>query len=131
VGNARSHGKGFRAITYSGFTLALMEVAIAHGRGHPGAVVLDTPLRVYKEPEDYDIKGHSLESPTTLPDDRQVIVIEKPAVGIEDLNLIVFSKIHGHGRYGFLPESCGRGEPIRLPSTNPLTDLHFCCAGRR
>lgn len=51
-GRARgSHGKGVRALTHAAFTLALMAYCDDKHLPHPGLVVIDSPLVVYKEPD--------------------------------------------------------------------------------
>ncbi len=44
-----TQGKGYRAITYSAFAVALMETVCGARRGHPGFVVLDSPLVTYRK----------------------------------------------------------------------------------
>ena len=43
-----SHGKGVRAVTCAAFVIAIMHYGIKNGLGHPGFVVVDTPLNPYK-----------------------------------------------------------------------------------
>ena len=47
----RSHGKGFRALSYAAFVIGLMKFCRNNDIPHPGFVVLDSPLVAYKDPE--------------------------------------------------------------------------------
>ena len=57
-----SRGAGLCAITYSAFTLALLEFCRSRKMPHPGLVILDSPLIAYKEPkaDDEGIAGTDL-----------------------------------------------------------------------
>jgi hypothetical protein len=46
-----SHGKGVRALTCAAFISALMRHCVTKQLPHPGLVVLDSPLVVYKDPD--------------------------------------------------------------------------------
>jgi hypothetical protein len=107
-----SHGKGVRAVMCAGYVIGLMQEALAANTGHPGFVILDTPLNPYKE-ADADDDGEvatsvkdafyrNLCSPSAL---GQVIVFENvapPADVQAACNHVHFSKSLV-GRYGFLP----------------------------
>ncbi|MEE9383622.1 MAG: AAA family ATPase, partial [Nannocystaceae bacterium] len=47
-----SHGKGVRAVTHASFVLGLLRYAEKEARPHPGFVVIDSPLVVYRAPDD-------------------------------------------------------------------------------
>ncbi len=107
-----SHGKGVRAVMCAGYVIGLMQEALAANTGHPGFVVLDTPLNPYKE-ADADDDGEvatsvkdafyrNLSSSSAL---GQTIVFENvapPADVQAACNHVHFSKSLV-GRYGFLP----------------------------
>ncbi len=109
-----SHGKGVRAVMCAGYVIGLMQAALAANTGHPGFVVLDTPLNPYKE-ADADDDGEvatsvkdafyrNLCSSSAL---GQVVVFENvapPADVQASCNHVHFSK-SAAGRYGFLPVS--------------------------
>jgi hypothetical protein len=109
-----SHGKGVRAVMCAGYVIGLMQEALAANTGHPGFVVLDTPLNPYKE-ADADDDG---EVATSVKDSfyrnlcsskalGQVVVFENvapPADVQASCNHVHFSK-SSTGRYGFLPVS--------------------------
>ena len=109
-----SHGKGMRAVMCAGYVIGLMQEALATNTGHPGFVVLDTPLNPYKE-ADADDDGEvansvkdafyrNLCSSSAL---GQVVVFENvapPADVQEACNHVHFSRSSA-GRYGFLPVS--------------------------
>lgn len=111
-----SHGKGVRAVMCAGYVIGLMQEALAAKSGHPGFVVLDTPLNPYKE-ADADDDGEvatsvkdafyrNLCSSSAL---GQVVVFENvapPADVQASCNHVHFSK-SSVGRYGFLPVPAG------------------------
>jgi len=106
------HGKGVRAIMCAGFVIGLMQEALKARRGHPGFVVLDTPLNPYKEADADDegtvatsVKDAFYQDLSSAHELGQVIVFENvapPADVKEACNHIHFSK-SSTGRYGFLP----------------------------
>jgi hypothetical protein len=109
-----SHGKGVRAVMCASYVIGLMQEALVANTGHPGFVVLDTPLNPYKE-ADADDDGEvatsvkdafyrNLYLSSTL---GQVVVFENvapPADVQASCNHIHFSR-NSVGRYGFLPVS--------------------------
>jgi len=116
IGRA-SHGKGVRAITHTAFNLGLLRFCRNRSMPHPGLLVVDSPLVVYRQaddpnsdPEDEgfstDVKEafyRSLSAAVGI----QVIVCENddpPADLIA--NIIHFTKTNG-GRYGFIPRVGG------------------------
>lgn len=109
-----SHGKGVRAIMCAGYVIGLMQEALGANTGHPGFVVLDTPLNPYKE-ADVDDDG---EVATSVKDAFYRNLCSSSALG----QVVVFENVtppddvqascnHVHfsggstGRYGFLPVS--------------------------
>jgi hypothetical protein len=109
----KSHGKGIRALAYSGFILSLLKYCRSKDRSHPGLVVLDSPLVAYREPDTaaevqrLDVKGAFFRTLATWKDSMQVIVFENedpPADLVKSVNLTHFSKTNVPGvRYGFFP----------------------------
>jgi len=110
-----SYGAGVRGLYLSALNIALMEHALENRHPHLGIVVLDSPLKAYADPEsteeldvlpstvvdrfyDWMSKWHGL---------GQIIILEnepiRKAVTAEVLKPINFTRIKGHGRYGFYP----------------------------
>jgi hypothetical protein len=108
-----SFGKGLRAVTQSAFTIALREFCLERGQGHPGFVVLDSPLLSYKEPEgpEDDLSETNLnekfyEYLSGLKSSSQTIIIENtdPPNGFRDDDRFqYFSGLDDVGRFGLLP----------------------------
>jgi len=108
-----ARGKGLRAITHAAFTLGLLSYCRSNGTPHPGFVILDSPLLAYREPDgkEDDLRGTDLKEQfydylLSLPDDRQVIVVENtdPPDAIKTLEQVqMFSKNPHSGRYGLFP----------------------------
>lgn len=104
-----SQGKGHRAVLYSAFTVALMNVAKSR---HPQFVVIDSPLTSFKPADKYRVEDDVIrgfyESLVKTPDDRQVIIIENedpPADLISQMKHHHFSGPGGEGRQGFFPNA--------------------------
>lgn len=108
-----ARGKGLRAITHAAFTVGLLQFCKTKDTPHPSFVILDTPLRAYREPEgsEDDLTGTDLNVKfydylAGLADDRQVIVVENtdPPASIKTRpQVVMFSKNPHSGRYGFFP----------------------------
>ena len=108
-----SHGKGFKAITHSAITIGLLEYCMSRDMPHPGFVVLDSPLRAYKEPEEDEeklLKGSELDKKfyeylIKKHGSNQIIIIENdfPLDDNAELNRIHFTRNPKNGRFGFLP----------------------------
>jgi hypothetical protein len=123
-----ARGKGLRAITHAAFTIGLLQFCKSKDTPHPSFVILDTPLRAYREPEgsEDDLTGTDLNVKfydylAALPDDRQVIIVENtdPPVSIATRpRVVMFSKNPHTGRYGFFPIAEGRKETGALKSTS-------------
>jgi hypothetical protein len=109
----KSHGKGIRALAYSGFILSVLKYCRSKDRPHPGFVVLDSPLVAYREPDTadevkrLDVKGAFYRTLATWNDRMQVIVFENEDPAKDLLPAITFthfSKTSLPGvRYGFFP----------------------------
>jgi len=110
-----SHGKGVRALTHAAFTLALLAYCRKECRPHPGWVVIDSPLVVYREPdateagEQFKVKDAFYRSVASTFAADQVIILENeaPPADLRGANIIYFTKSE-RGRYGFLPASRSR-----------------------
>ena len=108
-----ARGKGLRAITHAAFTVGLLQFCKDKNTPHPGFVILDTPLRAYREPEglEDDLSGTDLNVKfydylAAMPDDRQVIIVENtdpPAPITTRPQVVMFSKNPHFGRFGFFP----------------------------
>lgn len=83
----QSHGKGFRAVLYSAFVIALVRYCQKNNLPHPGVVVIDSPLTSYKRRGARDVKGSDSTvssgveaafwgSLTNIAGDVQVIIVE-------------------------------------------------------
>lgn len=106
-----SHGKGVRAIAHAAFNLALMRLCLMESLPHPGLVVIDSPLVVYREPDtdegefSRDVKDAFYRSVAKEFPVAQVIILENedpPADLGESTNVIRFTGAN-HGRRGFIP----------------------------
>lgn len=104
---ARSHGKGYRALIHSAFTITLMlEAQNRHSR----VVILDSPLTSFKDKDRVEVsedvqRAFYLDLVKT-PDDFQIILLENKDPMDEfraNINYVHFSKNDSVGRYGFYP----------------------------
>lgn len=111
-----SHGKGMRAMLHAAFTAGLAEFCADQGREHPGFVVLDTPLRPFREPEPGVADAPSSEQIKSVTESfysyfdtqfpGQSIVFENtdpPDTLSDDAVLVEFTGQRDSGRYGFYP----------------------------
>lgn len=111
-----SHGKGMRAMLHAAFTAGLAEFCFDQEREHPGFVVLDTPLRPFREPEPGVADAPSSEQIKSVTESfysyfdtqfpGQSIVFENtdpPDTLSEDAVLVEFTGQRDSGRYGFYP----------------------------
>jgi hypothetical protein len=106
-----SHGKGVRAVTCAAFVIAIMHHGVKNALGHPGFVVVDTPLNPYKAADATD--GGSVAKPVKMAFYRhlckstlgQVIVFEnEPApADVQAACTYVHFSGSGTGRRGFIP----------------------------
>ncbi len=109
-----SHGKGVRAITHTAFNLGLLRFCRNQSMPHPGLLVVDSPLVVYRQADDQnsdpgdesfstDVKEafyRSLSAAVGI----QVIICENddPPADLS-ANIIHFTGTN-EGRYGFIPK---------------------------
>jgi len=107
-----SHGKGVRAIMHAAVNVGIMNYCRSRSMPHPGFVVLDSPLVVYREPDagedgfSQDVKSAFYESLSAY-EGSQVIVLENeesPPALAASANIIKFTGIN-RGRRGFIPLS--------------------------
>lgn len=106
-----SHGKGVRAITHAAFNLAMLKYCQGSSKPHPGLVLIDSPLIVYKQPDmgeesfTHDVKDGFYRTLSTQFGSAQVIILEneEPPADLEgSINIIRFTGTN-HGRRGFIP----------------------------
>lgn len=107
-----SHGKGVRAIAHAAFNLALLKFCHKEERPHPGFVLIDSPLVVYREPDtdeggfSHDVKDAFYRSLARQFQSSQAIIFENedpPSDLGEAANIIRFSGAQ-RGRQGFIPK---------------------------
>ncbi|AXX31952.1 AAA family ATPase [Actinosynnema pretiosum subsp. pretiosum] len=113
-----AHGKGVRAVLHAAFTISLAQYCFDNDRPHPGFVVLDSPLVVYRPPDpdaEPDDSGDVLDT-TSLAGrffadvqsnfSGQIIIMENEDppdaldAGSRDIS---FTKNPDRGRYGLFP----------------------------
>lgn len=108
-----SHGKGVRAIAHAAFNLAILNCCLKREMPHPGFVLIDSPLVVYREPDtneggfSHDVKDAFYRSIAEDFRAAQVIIFENedpPSDLGNDVNVIRFTGA-AHGRQGFIPKS--------------------------
>lgn len=105
-----SYGKGVRALTHAAFSLGLLHYCIEHDLPHPGLVVIDSPLVVYREPdtledgEEYQVKDTFYRSVVSAFASNQIIVLEneEPPADLDGAHVVKFTGA-ARGRSGFLP----------------------------
>lgn len=108
-----SHGKGVRAVTHAAFTTALLAHCERRQLPHPGFVVMDSPLVVYREPDasdptmPADVKRAFFQDLATTFSVRQAIVLEneEPPEDLAEIEQITRIRFTGTttGRAGFIP----------------------------
>jgi len=108
-----SHGKGVRAVTHAAFTVALLAYCDRRQLPHPGFVVIDSPLVVYREPDasdptmSADVKRAFFRDLATTFSGRQAIVLEneEPPEDLAEIEQITRIQFTGSttGRAGFIP----------------------------
>lgn len=113
-----AHGKGVRAILHAAFTISLAQYCFNHNLPHPGFIVLDSPLVVYRPPDsDATVDpGDAVLDRASLAGrfyadveanfSGQIIILENEnpptPLGADSVN-IAFTKNPTQGRYGFFP----------------------------
>ncbi|MCK2237399.1 MULTISPECIES: hypothetical protein [unclassified Crossiella] len=120
-GQLRSaHGKGVRAVLHAAFTISLAQYCFDNGLPHPGFVVLDSPLVVYRPPDpdaEPDNSGDVLDTASLAGRffadvqtnfSGQIIILENedPPNALETGSRdISFTKNPDRGRYGLFPHN--------------------------
>lgn len=110
-----SHGKGVRAVTHAAFTLSLLKYCLDNELPHSGIVAIDSPLVVYKQPDEGeeefsgDVKEAFFRDLSQSYQNAQVIIIEneKPPDDLDSsgiANVVHFTGT-SQGRRGFIPSS--------------------------
>ncbi|MET8123312.1 hypothetical protein [Micromonospora sp. NPDC005189] len=115
-----SHGKGMRAVLHAAFTAGLAQYCFDRELEHPGFIVMDTPVRPYREPDPGLAEAPSEEEVTSLTErfysyfdtqfDGQSIILENedpPETLSSESVLVYFSGNRNSGRYGFFPPRPG------------------------
>ncbi|UGQ22254.1 hypothetical protein [Brucella anthropi] len=116
----QSHGKGFRAVLYSAFVIALVRYCQKKKLPHPGVVVIDSPLTSYKRRGAKDVKGSDStvssgveaafwDSLTKIAKDVQVIIVENKEPPLSVAAAVHYEWFAGNeagpgDRVGFIPE---------------------------
>ncbi|OXM47975.1 AAA family ATPase [Amycolatopsis alba] len=115
-----AHGKGVRAILHAAFTISLAQYCFDNDLPHPGFVILDSPLVVYRPPDPNDEPDNSgdILDTTSLSAlffadiqtnfSGQIIILENqnPPNHLESgTRDISFTKNADHGRYGLFPRN--------------------------
>lgn len=109
-----SHGKGVRAVTHAAFTTGLLRYCASRQKPHPGFVLIDSPLVVYREPDpdgvtlDASVKSAFFADLSSAFLGEQIILLENDeppdeVMARDDVNIIRFTK-RDEGRYGFIPQ---------------------------
>ncbi|RYG99671.1 MAG: hypothetical protein EON58_03095 [Alphaproteobacteria bacterium] len=106
-----TQGKGYRAVTYAAFSVGLMQVSAEAQRGHPGFVILDSPLVTYRKKDvpageeiEDDIVPAFYENLLALSESMQVIVLENEEPTTTQLPRMNYIHFTGNdfGRSGLL-----------------------------
>lgn len=116
----QSHGKGFRAVLYSAFVIALVRYCQKKNLPHPGVVVIDSPLTSYKRRGARGVKGSDSTvssgveaafwvSLTKTVKDVQVIIVENKEPPASVAAAVHYEWFAGNeaepgDRVGFIPE---------------------------
>ncbi|PKP80384.1 MAG: hypothetical protein CVT79_16180 [Alphaproteobacteria bacterium HGW-Alphaproteobacteria-18] len=117
----QSHGKGFRAVLYSAFVIALVRYCQKKKLPHPGIVVIDSPLTSYKRRGARDVKGPDSavssgveaafwEALAKIANEVQVIIVENKEPPPNVAAVVHYEWFAGNeagpdDRVGFIPET--------------------------
>ncbi|AMV35113.1 hypothetical protein VN12_23505 [Pirellula sp. SH-Sr6A] len=104
-------GKGVRAITHSAFSIALANYCANRGMPHPSTLTIDSPLVVYREPDDdegefsTDVKDMFYRTLATSDLAVQVIILENdiPPDDVDAVANVIKFTGSSVGRRGFIP----------------------------
>lgn len=117
-----SHGKGVRAITHAAFNIGLAEHCANRRLPHPLCVILDSPLVVYREPDDdegeFSTEVKDLFYRTLARSDVavQIIILENdaPPNDVESEATVIKFTGTNTGRRGFIPPRPGADKTRNL-----------------
>ena len=109
-----SFGQGKRAVTFAAFSLGLLDYCTSRQLPHPGIVVIDSPLLVYREPDkeekDFtpEVKQSFFDDLISNFTDSQIIILDHEELPdefgeSENVNWIKFTNAD-FGRQEFIPE---------------------------
>jgi hypothetical protein len=105
----KDNGKGYRALTYAAFMIALLQETNRKNLPHPGFIILDSPLVTYREPQEHmgeGVKAAFYRNLAATVAPAQVIILENVEPP-EDLKTSIafegFTKSRTTGRYGLFP----------------------------
>lgn len=106
-----SHGKGVRAITHAAFSLSLLTYCVNNKLPHPGLVIIDSPLVVYREPDSdevgfsHEVKDSFYRSLAENFKEQQVIIVENddPPEDVARFASLIKFTASKNGREGFIP----------------------------
>ncbi|MCX6185542.1 MAG: AAA family ATPase [Bacteroidetes bacterium] len=112
--NRNAHGKGIRAITYSAFTIGLMDYCIKNNLPHSRNIIIDSPLTTYhgkeqgssSEDVSKDMQDAFFNDLSDTNHDRQIIILDNKDPREElkaKINYIHFTNDKERGRQGFFP----------------------------
>jgi hypothetical protein len=107
-----SRGKGVRAITHAAFNLGLMKYCRDNAMPHPGIVIIDSPLVVYREPDSDEssfsgeLKDEFYRSLAKNFKSSQIIILENidPPSELEKTTNVIKFTGSNLGRRGFIPD---------------------------
>jgi hypothetical protein len=107
-----SHGKGVRAITHAAFNVGILTYCRSRSMPHPGVVLVDSPLIVYRQPDQgegnfsRDVKDAFYRSLAATCGESQIVILENdpPPTDLDgSVNIIEFTGTD-RGRWGFIPK---------------------------
>ena len=118
-----ANGKGVLAVTHAAFTVGLMQHCIASGTPHPGFVVIDTPLRHFRGPNE-ERRTRSCRRTFTvlvsvtgnLQSRAESVIIENvnPPAGLHKIAAVhSVQRVGRRGAQGLLPDVTTQGRILR------------------
>lgn len=106
-------GKGYRALSYTGFIIGLMNFCAKNNKPHAGFVLIDSPLVTLRsknvnanEVISDEVKDSFYKSIAYNQNSGQIIILENdppPQEITSRINYEVFTQDKNNGRYGFIP----------------------------
>ena len=107
-----AYGKGVRALTYTAFSLSLLNYCVKQSKPYSGLLLIDSPLVAFKERKldivntNQSIKFNFFNDVLSTFKNQQVIIFENvdiPENLKKYMHIIEFSGNKKIGRYGFIP----------------------------